>query len=55
VVIVRSLAFLGWAEGPEASTKTRPLIYDYLFLPCLFPCLIISQLAKQLRNFQLLN
>jgi hypothetical protein len=21
---VRSLAFLGWAEGPEASTKTRP-------------------------------
>jgi hypothetical protein len=31
---VRSLAFLGWAEGPKASTlKPDPLIYDHLFLP----------------------
>jgi hypothetical protein len=31
---VRSLAFLGWAEGPEVSTlKPDPLIYDHLFLP----------------------
>jgi hypothetical protein len=29
---VRSLAFLGQAEGPEASTNTRPMIYDCLFL-----------------------
>jgi hypothetical protein len=48
---VRSLAFLGQAEGPEASTKTRP---PDLWL-CVSPCLIVSQLAIQLRNFQLLN
>jgi hypothetical protein len=33
----RSLAILGQAEGPKANTlKPEPLIYDYLFLPCLF-------------------
>jgi hypothetical protein len=31
---VRSLAFLGWAEGPKASTlKPDPLIYDHLIFP----------------------
>jgi hypothetical protein len=56
ISFVRSLAFLGRAEGPEASTlKPEPLIYDRLFLPCLFPCLIVSWLAKHLRNFHLLN
>jgi hypothetical protein len=35
---------------PRLALKPDPLIYD-----CLFPCLIVSRLAKQLRNFQLLN
>jgi hypothetical protein len=48
---VRSLAFLGWTEGPEASTKTRPPD----LWPLVSPCLIVFLLAKQLRNFQLLN
>jgi hypothetical protein len=46
MVAVRSLAFLGWAEVPEASTETK---YLCLFLP------IVSLLEKHLRNFQLLN
>jgi hypothetical protein len=50
MVSVWSLAFLGWAEGPEAS-KTRPPD----LLPLVSPYLIVSQLEKQLRNFQLLN
>jgi hypothetical protein len=55
-VCVRSLAFLGQAEGPEASTKTRPCDLWPLFPPLLVSsCLIISRHAKQLRNFQLLN
>jgi hypothetical protein len=48
---VMSLAFLGWAEGPEVYLKTRPLD----LWPLVSPCLFVSQLAKQLRNFQLLN
>jgi hypothetical protein len=47
---VRSLAFLGQMEGPEAR-KTRPPD----LLPLVSPYLIVSQLEKQLRNFQLLN
>jgi hypothetical protein len=48
---VRSLAFLGQAEVPEANTKTRPPD----LWPLLSPFLIVSQLAKHLGNFQLLN
>jgi hypothetical protein len=45
---------LGKAEGPKASTKTRPPDLWHLLLP-FFLCLIVSWLAKHLRNFQLLN
>jgi hypothetical protein len=47
---VRSLAFLGQAESPEADTKTRPSnLWPLAKLPCLFPCL------QNLRNFHFLN
>jgi hypothetical protein len=48
--VVRSLAFLGWAESPKANTETRP---PWLMSACKTP-LIVSLLAK-LQNFPLLN
>jgi hypothetical protein len=37
---VRSLALLGQAEGPEASTEIRPPdLWLLALLPCLFICL----------------
>jgi hypothetical protein len=37
---IRYLAFLGWAEGPEASTETRPPdLWLLAQLPCFFLCL----------------
>jgi hypothetical protein len=56
---VRSLAFLGQVEGPEASTETRPPIYDRLFLPaCFSACkttqeLPVTQLARHVNLFHL--
>jgi hypothetical protein len=58
---VRSLAFLGWAEGPEASTETRPPdLWLLAKLPCLFPCsayktqeLPVTQLARYVDLFHL--
>jgi hypothetical protein len=40
---------------PRLALKPDPLIYDHLPNPLLVSSLIVSQLAKQLRNFQLLN
>jgi hypothetical protein len=45
----------GGQKVPRLAPKPDPLIYDHLLLPCLCPCLIVSRLAEQLRNFQLLN
>jgi hypothetical protein len=61
---VRSLAFLGWAEGPKASTETRPPDYDCLpnspacFSDCFSACkttqeLPVTQLARRVNLFHL--
>jgi hypothetical protein len=49
-IFVRSLAFLG-KKDLRLHLKNRPAD----LLPLVSPCLIVSRLAKQLRNFQLLN
>jgi hypothetical protein len=52
ITIVRSLAFLGWVEGPEAGTETRPRFMTACPTPICFSAwktpqkLLVTQLAR---------